>query len=97
MAGDLNQDLQARSYYGSEPTRSTLRASLAAARLTGTTADDRDPVWRQTAGRHASIDHLCVCDRLAARIERLPGAWPAGPDPDKSLSDHFGARVDVEP
>lgn len=92
VAGDLNQDLQEVRHYGSAWQRKHLLDALDSAGLTPVTAKGRDPVWTQTHGHRASVDHLCLCERLAAPAS-APEAWPEGQEPDRKLSDHYGVSV----
>lgn len=94
VAGDLNQDLAPSHYYGSTRNRDALRQALAEVGLRCLTAGDRDPVWKQTGGVHAAIDHICVTAGLIAAPNHIR-AWPGGGAPDRKLSDHFGVSVDV--
>lgn len=95
LAGDLNQDLQEAWHYGSARQRSQLLEALASAGLTPVTAKERDPVWKQTHGARASVDHVCLSNRLAA-LASEPEAWPVAQAPKRHLSDHFGVVVSVD-
>jgi endonuclease/exonuclease/phosphatase family metal-dependent hydrolase len=94
VAGDMNQDLQDRHYYGSAINRSALQAAFARVKLTCVTAGTLDPVSKITGGAHAAIDHICLSDRLARGTSSV-GAWPDRAAPDPKLSDHFGLWADV--
>ncbi len=87
VAGDFNQDLADRHYYGSKAGRAALRQALERCDLVCLTAGERDPL-RSRPGR-ASIDHICVSRRRITGREEV-GAWPEG-DLPPSLTDHYGA------
>ena len=94
VAGDLNQDLAQRHYYGSRRHRIALESSLGRVGLTCLTAAPRDPVNTQTRGQHAAIDHICVSSGLVARAIWPSTCWPETSEPDPTLSDHFGVCVE---
>ena len=94
VAGDLNQDLAPKHFYGSTKNRLALENALVAAGLRCVTAGDADPVGRQTEGHWASIDHICVSGELAEPVSGPALAWPEGESPDKTVSDHFGVLQD---
>ncbi len=96
VAGDFNQDLHHRHYYGSRTGRLALRAALEAEHLMCLTSGSDDPVATVERAPHASIDHICVTKLLAQRAVLPRTAWPATSTPDQNLSDHFGVAVDVE-
>ena len=93
VAGDFNQDLAPRHYYGSRDQRKALRDALEEAKLDAATADDSDPIAKHSAP-HACIDHICVT-RSAGLTTTNPLRWPDEPAPVSRLSDHFGVAVDV--
>jgi endonuclease/exonuclease/phosphatase family metal-dependent hydrolase len=95
VAGDLNQDLQSRHYYGSTAGRSALREALSNAELTCVTAGDRDPVSLMTGTKGAAIDHIILSEGLHRGAPVRVGAWPEGATPDRTLSDHFGVWADL--
>ena len=94
VAGDLNQDLRGRHYYGSGEGRTALARELEDCELLCITGGERDPVDRLTGGERASIDHICFSKNLAQRAT-APSSWPEGSAPAPALSDHFGVWVDV--
>ena len=94
LAGDLNQDLSVKHFYGSNTNRAALQAALQATGLQCLTAGQSDPAWMQTQGQWASVDHICASEGLAARVMAPATCWPQGDRPDKSLSDHFGVVVE---
>ena len=93
VAGDFNQDLATKHYYGSRDQRKALRAALDEAKLDAATAADSDPIAKHSAPR-ACIDHICV-PRSAGLTIADPLRWPDQPAPARRLSDHFGVAVDV--
>lgn len=94
VAGDLNQDLSARHYYGSARNRATLEAALASAGLAALTAAPHDPIPKH-APRYAAIDHICALADSVRWNEARRASWPQRASPDEKLSDHFGLSVDV--
>lgn len=94
VAGDLNQDLRARHHYGSRVRKRALADAIAGVDMVCLTAEGRDPVDRQTRGTWASIDHICVSRELAGRATEAQ-AWPQADAPVRTISDHFGAWVNV--
>jgi endonuclease/exonuclease/phosphatase family metal-dependent hydrolase len=95
VAGDLNQDLQSRHFYGSAANRNALREALSHAKLTCVTAGDRDPVSLMTGEKAATIDHICLSERPQRSAPVPVGAWPERETPDRTLSDHFGLWADL--
>jgi endonuclease/exonuclease/phosphatase family metal-dependent hydrolase len=96
VAGDLNQNLGDRHYYGSKRNRAALESHLRQLELRCLSAGADDPVARASAGRRASIDHICVSPGLAGRCRSQSGCWPLGAEPDRGISDHFGFFIDIE-
>lgn len=92
VAGDFNQSMVDWHYYGSNRQRAALEDALAASGLRALTAGEGDPIARDSAPR-ACIDHICVSD--VSGLETWTFRWPDAPDPDPSLSDHFGVAADV--
>ena len=93
VAGDFNQDLAASHYYGSTRGRVALRQALVQARLVCLTAGERDPL-AGVPGR-ASIDHICVSERLLRHGPPHVQVWPSPPLDRRRLTDHFGVQVDL--
>ena len=93
VAGDFNQDLAPRHYYGSRDQQQALRKALRDADLIAATGDDRDPIAARSAP-HACIDHICITGSAGLTIAN-PVRWPDEPAPVSRLSDHFGVAVDV--
>jgi hypothetical protein len=92
VAGDFNQDLSDRHYYGSRAGRYGHQGALASVGLVALTAHPADPVWAIAPDR-ASIDHICVqrdsAHFAAPRLEVWPQDWA----PDCGVSDHHGVAV----
>jgi endonuclease/exonuclease/phosphatase family metal-dependent hydrolase len=95
VAGDLNQDLHSRHFYGSAVNRSALREALSRAALTCVTAGDKDPVSLMTREKAATVDHICLSAGLHRGAPVSVGAWPERDTVDPTLSDHFGVWADL--
>ncbi len=93
VAGDFNQDLAARHYYGSRKNRRLLEDTLEEAELEVVTAAGNDPVARDSAP-YACIDHICVSRSSQWRLLSTK-RWPDSSMPEKRLSDHFGIVVEL--
>ena len=93
VAGDFNQDLAARHYYGSKRKRFLLEAALRDAGLVALTGGPTDPIARDSAP-YACIDHICVSESASWSLKSTL-RWPDSAVPVRPLSDHFGVMVDV--
>jgi hypothetical protein len=93
VAGDFNQSLATRHYYGSKRQRTLLEESLKHAGLKVATGGDSDPIYREAAP-YACIDHICVTDSPGITLRRT-FRWPRTPKPDRRLSDHFGVGIEL--
>lgn len=93
VAGDFNQDLAPRHYYGSRRNHRRLEAALSETRLCSLTAGMSDPIFRESSPR-ACIDHICASGQ-SIRMRGQAHRWPDLAKPDPSLSDHFGVYVDL--
>ena len=93
VAGDFNQDLAPRHYYGSAVQRKALRDALEEANLTAVTGDAGDPIATHSPP-YACIDHICI-SRSVGITHANPVRWPDVLAPDRRLSDHFGLAVDL--
>jgi hypothetical protein len=94
VAGDFNQDLAAKHYYGSKRKRTLLEGALRDAKLVPLTAGPNDPIARDSAP-YACIDHICVSESAGWQLNST-ARWPDTPAPLRnSLSDHFGVVVEV--
>ncbi len=91
VAGDFNQSLADRHYYGSRAQRAHLEAALAECVLVAMTAGGRDPIARDSAP-YACIDHICISESPGLEAART-FRWPDAATPDRRLSDHFGVGV----
>ena len=90
IAGDFNQDLAQKHYYGSLAGKAALQEALAAHSLSCLTAGRNDPLLDRP-GNRANIDHICASHEYSCIAQ---GAWPAGELP-RSLSDHYGVWVEL--
>lgn len=93
VAGDFNQDLAAKHYYGSKRKRTLLEQALCDAKLVPLTAGPNDPIARDSAP-YACIDHICVSESAGWTLNSTI-RWPDTPTPVRPLSDHFGVSVEV--
>lgn len=93
VAGDFNQDLVDKHFYGSKKKRIALESALKECELSPLTAGTNDPIARDSYPR-ANIDHIFMTSRLAWSVEKT-SRWPESPQPVKSLSDHFGIKVEI--
>lgn len=96
VAGDFNQDLNDRHYYGSLANRHRLSLSLSAAGLICLTSGENDPILRLTQGSRANIDHICVDKRMISNRHIDSWAWPESMESRLGLSDHFGVAIELE-
>lgn len=92
VAGDFNQDLALRHYYGSRVQREALTAGLTEVGLRALTGRESDPIARYSPPC-ACIDHICI--NRGAEVTAAAIRWPDAPAPDLRLSDHFGVAVDL--
>lgn len=90
IAGDFNQDLADKHYYGSGAGREALRTCLVQNELKCLTAGDQDPLASES-GR-ASIDHIVVSQDVEASALAY---WPEGELP-RTLTDHYGVWADLD-
>lgn len=92
VAGDFNQDLDTKHYYGSASGRAALASVFGETGLVCLTAGEWDPVKKVRAD-HASIDHICVTRGLVPQDGACVVAWPGRTDIGAPLSDHFGVMA----
>ncbi|GAB3665143.1 hypothetical protein GCM10027596_30790 [Nocardioides korecus] len=91
VAGDLNQDLGGRHFYGSRKCRALLNVELARADLTCLTTTGN---FAQGLLEHPPIDHICASPgRSNLTVTRVDG-WNRTID-GVALSDHGGTLVDL--
>jgi hypothetical protein len=92
VAGDLNQDLGGRHYYGTKACRALLTAQMAKAGLTCLTTTDRfDPRSLQ----HPPIDHVCAGPGRHRSFTTMAHGWNSVVN-GATLSDHGGTLVSLE-
>ena len=91
VAGDFNQGLVDRHYYGSKKKQHLLESILKETRLRPLTAGAGDPIARDSYPR-ANIDHLCIASKGEWGVAETR-RWPCSKVPDRSLSDHFGVSA----
>lgn len=92
VAGDLNQDLGGRHYYGTKACRALLGSQLAKATIDCLTTTDRfDPGLLQ----HPPIDHICVGPAQDRSLTSKAHGWNNVVN-GVTLSDHGGTLVTLE-
>jgi len=94
LVGDFNQDLISKHYYGSKEQKSILRDVLLSDSLVPLTADENDPVYRDSPP-HACIDHICISAKSRFILESV-ARWPDAHVPDLALSDHFAITAKLK-
>ncbi|SDY99936.1 hypothetical protein SAMN05661080_05229 [Modestobacter sp. DSM 44400] len=91
VAGDLNQSLGAKHYYGTTAGRQLLRDSLKQADLTCFTDDEHLP---QGLLQHPPIDHICAAAPVGHVLERVDWVgWEGTWEGAGRLSDHSAVAV----
>lgn len=92
VAGDFNQSLAPRHYYGSSEKRKLLESVMSQSELEPITAMENDPVYRDSPP-NACIDHIFVSrgDWKVASTSR----WPNSISLKGADSDHYGIRVEI--
>jgi endonuclease/exonuclease/phosphatase family metal-dependent hydrolase len=93
LAGDFNQDLASRHYYGSKKKRPLLESALLECNLVALTNGVDDPIARESPPM-ACIDHICLSSGSDWVLEST-ARWPESPKPVATLSDHFGVSVNL--
>jgi endonuclease/exonuclease/phosphatase family metal-dependent hydrolase len=91
LAGDFNQSLVDKHYYGSKRKRFILEESLRQTQLTSLTSGENDPVFRDSRP-NACIDHICVSGNSGLRLISTQ-RWPDSPNLLESPSDHYRISV----
>ena len=89
VAGDLNQDLGGKHYYGTKACRALLNTELARADLVCLTTTDR---FDADVLQHPPIDHVCAGPGQGRRFTTEVHGWNNVVDGEK-LSDHGGVLV----
>ena len=87
VAGDFNQGLIDKHYYGSKKNQEKLELALKESNLLALTSGTNDPIANSTP-EHACIDHICISKSARADVISI-GRYPFTDRPDKRLSDHF--------
>ena len=93
IAGDFNQGLVDKHFYGSKKKQILLEAAIKECHISPLTAGANDPIARDSYPR-ANIDHIFISSPLDWTLGET-SRWPDTPIPIKSLSDHFGVAVEV--
>ena len=91
VAGDLNQDLGGRHYYGTKACRALLLSQLATAGLSCLTTTDR---FEAGLLDHPPIDHVCAAPGRNRSLVTTAHGWNPVVDGDR-LSDHGGTLVSL--
>lgn len=89
VAGDLNQDLGGRHYYGTRPCRALLNSELVRAGLVCLTTTDR---FDAEVLQHPPIDHVCAGPGRGRHFTTEVHGWNNVVD-GATLSDHGGVLV----
>lgn len=89
VAGDLNQDLGGKHYYGTKACRALLNSELVRAGLVCLTTTDR---FDADVLQHPPIDHVCAGPAQGRQLTTEVHAWNNVVDGAK-LSDHGGVLV----
>ena len=89
VAGDLNQDLGGKHYYGARACRAVLNGELQRANLKCLTTTDR---FSADVLEHPPIDHVCAGPGRGRCFTTQVHGWNPAVDGAK-LSDHGGVMV----
>lgn len=92
VAGDLNQDLGGRHFYGTKACRALLTEQLARADLHCLTTTDR---FSPDVLQHPPIDHVCAAPGQGRSITTSAHGWSNVVE-GVSLSDHGGTLVSLD-
>lgn len=93
VAGDFNQDLWEKHYYGSAENKQFLKSTLKYCDLVWDWNNEFDPVIVATDCHQASIDHICVSKQFHINYK---DCWPRTDESGKQLTDHFGSLIEVK-
>jgi endonuclease/exonuclease/phosphatase family metal-dependent hydrolase len=91
VAGDLNQDLGGRHYYGTKDCRALLNVQLRRSELRCLTTTDR---FDENVLVHPPIDHVCAGPGRNRSFTSTAQGWNKSTD-GVTLSDHGGTLVDL--
>lgn len=96
VAGDFNQSLPYKRYYGLPESAKRLQQLLVSLGLRCLTGDDVDPL-PVTAGGRPSIDHICVSSDLLPSLTPPSRTWtiPCKANSSVAITDHFGASSEL--
>ena len=93
IAGDFNQGLVDKHFYGSRKKQNLLESAIKECQISPLTAGANDPIARDSHPR-ANIDHIFVASSFVWNLEKS-NRWPDTQVPVKNLSDHFGVSLEV--
>ncbi|MGI8677450.1 MAG: endonuclease/exonuclease/phosphatase family protein [Jatrophihabitans sp.] len=93
VAGDLNQNLGGNHYYGTQQSRTLLRAALAAASLECLTTTER---FAPGELDHPPIDCVCVGAPHGRRLHSVVTGWNNTTADGHRLSDHSGVLAEFD-
>lgn len=91
LAGDFNQSLASKHYYGSNAKRERLEKFLAHMGLVVLTSGSNDPVFRDSYP-NACIDHICLSSSSGFNLVST-SRWPEAPSLKGAPSDHYQINV----
>jgi endonuclease/exonuclease/phosphatase family metal-dependent hydrolase len=91
LAGDFNQSLVSKHYYGSNAKRERLKQFFTSNDLLALTSGDDDPVFRDSYP-NACIDHICISDGSGFKLSST-SRWPNAPTLKDGPSDHYQIKV----
>jgi hypothetical protein len=80
---------------GQSDAVAALEPAFIDAQLACVTQGHDDPVAAQSGGERSATGHIALSADLAERVSGR-GSWPAGTEPLRELSAHFGLYVDIE-
>jgi hypothetical protein len=94
VAGDFNENLDGKKWYGMKDAKHAIQAGLVNSGLQCPTAAERiSLVTGENVLSRSSVDHICVSESNVKVLSVL--AWE-GTDGNTALSDHNGVLVDIE-
>ena len=92
VAGDFNQSLAQKHYYGSHDKRAILEGVLEECGLIPLTSEANDPIYRDSPP-NACIDHICIS--TGGWDLEATSRWPNAPTLKEADSDHFLVSVQI--